>query len=68
MMPAHGIRPIAALGHEEGRLGQVVLFGQRLEEAVFRKSLEQHHRGRIAGEAARREGVHLKNPRFHPAS
>ena len=56
---------VSALGHEKGRLGEVVFVGDRLHCAVRRERLHQHDGSRIAGEPPCRERIELEDANLH---
>jgi hypothetical protein len=56
---------VLAVGHQKGRLGQIVLRGDRLQDGIVGEALENHDRGRIAGEPAAGEGIDLIDRNVH---
>ena len=52
-----GILPV--VGHDEGRLAEVVLARDLLEHVIGEPRGERHHRRRIAAERAFRKGIDL---------
>ena len=60
--------PMGALRRKEGRLGQVVLFRDGLQQRIPGPLLQQADGGRIAGERPVRKGVHLVERYSHGAA
>jgi hypothetical protein len=57
--PAQSI--VWAVRHQERRLRQIVLGGYRLHHLVHGKRIEYDHRGGVAAEAMRSEGIELEH-------
>jgi hypothetical protein len=53
--------------HQERRLGEVVLGGDRLKHVMVQEPLDGHERGGITGEPTLREGVELEDRQSHHA-
>ena len=60
--------PECALGHQEGRLGEIVFERDRLQKRIRRPFLQQADGGRVSGERPVRKGVHLVERYSHGAA
>ena len=61
--PAEPIVP--AIGHQEGRFGEVILRGDRLQGSILRETIQGHYGRRVPCKTAGGEGVDLKYWRLH---